>query len=396
MIASPAAFRIAAIAGSFFTDSHADVILSRWYVDRESDRRWGWSGPRTRLVSMYVEQPEYTRPTTPDRQRRPLTRDVSQHAGIASFDSVEDALTCGGDALAVDGVMLIAEHGDYPENHLGQVLYPRKELFDQVVSVFRSTGQTVPVFCDKFFSWNFDWAREMVHTAREMGFLLFSGSSIPLCPLKPALRCPPGTRVLEALGTFGGHRESYGYHTMELVQSLIEQRTGGEPGVNSVTAFVGEDAWRILSERPRSGRLLEVAIGAMMGNGGGRLDQLKSELEFPGLLVFEHRDGLRVNYFYTGALEHFTAAIATADHPNPRAGVAITGGRDDGFGHFAALAKQVEDTFLTGEPAFPPQRSLLTNGMLTGALHAIHRAGHPIVFPDGICSYQRKERCTCT
>ena len=58
--------------------------------------------------------------------------------------------------LAVDGVLLIAEHGDDPANEKGQKLYPRYELFEQILSVFRNSGRTVPVFNNKHLSWNWD------------------------------------------------------------------------------------------------------------------------------------------------------------------------------------------------------------------------------------------------
>ena len=40
------------------------------------------------------------------------------------FHTVQEALTLGGDKLAVDGVILIGENGDYPVNDKAQTLYP--------------------------------------------------------------------------------------------------------------------------------------------------------------------------------------------------------------------------------------------------------------------------------
>ena len=50
------------------------------------------------------------------------------------------ALTLGGDKLAVDGVLLIGEHGDYPMNEKMQKLYPRYEYFQKIVEVFTQVG----------------------------------------------------------------------------------------------------------------------------------------------------------------------------------------------------------------------------------------------------------------
>jgi hypothetical protein len=51
--------------------------------------------------------------------------------------------------LDVDGVIIIAEHGDYPRNDKGQKRYPRYDFFKEMVKVFESSGRSVPVFNDK-------------------------------------------------------------------------------------------------------------------------------------------------------------------------------------------------------------------------------------------------------
>ena len=38
-------------------------------------------------------------------------------------------------------MLLIGEHGNYPRNDKGQILYPRYEMMEQIVAVFRKTGQ---------------------------------------------------------------------------------------------------------------------------------------------------------------------------------------------------------------------------------------------------------------
>ena len=32
----------------------------------------------------------------------------------------------------MDGVAILGEHGDYPENERGQTMYPRRHMFEQV------------------------------------------------------------------------------------------------------------------------------------------------------------------------------------------------------------------------------------------------------------------------
>ena len=80
--------------------------------------------------------------------------------------TIADALTLGTGKLGVDGVLLIAEHGDYPYNEKLQKLYPRGKFFREVVEVMRASGQSVPVFIDKHLSYSRAEAREMVDAGR--------------------------------------------------------------------------------------------------------------------------------------------------------------------------------------------------------------------------------------
>jgi hypothetical protein len=121
------------------------------------------------IASLCVDQ-------TPDND---LSRDLARDFGVRVTRSVEDALTIGG-RLAVEGVLLIAEHGNYPRNDKGQILYPRYEMMEQIAAVFRKTGRSVPVFNDKHLSYTFAKARKMIGWSEELKFPLMAGSSLPV------------------------------------------------------------------------------------------------------------------------------------------------------------------------------------------------------------------------
>ena len=110
--------------------------------------------------------------------------------GSCCFQSIDEALCLGGKELAVDAVLIIGEHGDYPVNAIGQKQYPRYPFFKEVVEVFRKDGRTTPVFSDKHLSWKWEWAKEMVETARAMNFPLLAGSSLPVTWRMPLSRFP--------------------------------------------------------------------------------------------------------------------------------------------------------------------------------------------------------------
>ena len=95
-------------------------------------------------------------------QRTTCRGELAREYDFRITRSIAEALTHGTDKLAVEGVLLIGEHGNYPRNDKGQILYPRYELMEEIVAVFRKTGQTVPVFNDKHLSYSWPQAKKMV------------------------------------------------------------------------------------------------------------------------------------------------------------------------------------------------------------------------------------------
>src|SRR5688572_19164949 len=196
-----------------------------------------------------------------------MTREASKRFGIPVFSSIDQALCLGGKSLAVDAVLLIGEHGDYPRNELGQHMYPRKEFFDQIVAVMRRSGRFVPVFNDKHLSYRWDWSKAMYDEARQFGIGLMAGSSVPLAQRIPPIDFPKDAIVEEAVSIHGGGIESYDFHAMEIMQSLIEFRRGGETGIKQVQLLAG-DACRAAMEQGRFSSELVAAAMNSERNGG--------------------------------------------------------------------------------------------------------------------------------
>src|SRR5207253_3585436 len=207
--------------------------------------------PEYGIAGMYVEQ-------RPDND---LSQELARKHGFTIFPDVAGALTLGSDKPAVDGVLLIGEHGDYPYNAKGQKLYPRFELFQQIVAVFHKTGRTVPVFCDKHLSYDRRAAQQMVDTAQRMGFPLFAGSSLPVTWRRPELEISLGAPIEEALVASRGELEIFGIHALEALQCMVERRTKGQQGVRAVTCLQGEAVWKAGDDGKWSWRLLEHALG---------------------------------------------------------------------------------------------------------------------------------------
>jgi len=92
--------------------SHAQHFLDRHTLGYT----WGgkWVAPRFDVASVYIDQ----------FPKDDLARERIERHKLRQFPSIAEALTLGGDKLAVDGVVIIGEHGNYPTNEKGQTLYP--------------------------------------------------------------------------------------------------------------------------------------------------------------------------------------------------------------------------------------------------------------------------------
>ena len=92
--------KIAAVITEYRPNSHADVIVTKYLLGFPTDD--GLMAPRVDVASMYVDQ-------FPDQD---LGRRMSASHNVPIYPSIVKALTLGGKDLAVDGVLLIGEHGD--------------------------------------------------------------------------------------------------------------------------------------------------------------------------------------------------------------------------------------------------------------------------------------------
>ena len=182
---APARKKIALIGTVVSLHSHAQHFLDRLALGYT----WGgkWQPPQADLVSLYVDQ----------FPAKDLARSRAKKYGIPIFPSIADALTLGTGQLAVDGVVIIGEHGDYPRNAIGQVLYPRFETFAQIVSAFYETKQTAPVYVARHLSHDFDRAKQMVAWANELDFPLLAGSPLPFTARSGELDLPRATPLLD-------------------------------------------------------------------------------------------------------------------------------------------------------------------------------------------------------
>ena len=358
--------RIAAIATAYYPHSHADVIISKFLKGFPTDGKL--QAPQVDIVSMYMDQ----------CHERDMGLDLAREHGVEIYPSIPSALCLGGKELAVDGVLIIGEHGDYAWNEKGQHLYPRRYFFEQACGVFATSGRSVPVFTDKHLSWSWEQARWMCERARELAVPFMAGSSLPLTYRKPWLEHELDTPIAEALSIGYGGLDSYGFHALETLQCMIERRTGGETGIVAVQCLEGQAVWEARDEGRWSGALGELAIGQIESAGEGSLEQQCAE---PAIYLLEYADGLQAatlmangfqggmqGWGYAAKIDGQTRACEFYLHGDPHP-------------HFSYLSLNIQEMFLTGKPQYPVERTLLVSGALEALLDSRHRGHVPVETP---------------
>src|ERR1051326_5263812 len=159
---------VAAVVTVYYHNSHPDMLVSRLLQTDTLDGR-GRVSP-LQLASLYTDQ----------KPENDFSRTLVVSNRVRISETIEDALTLGTGRLAVDGVLLIAEHGDYPKSPVGNTRYPKPRFWDETLKVFRASGRVVPVFVDKQLADNWQDARYIYDSAREMKIPLMAGSSLPV------------------------------------------------------------------------------------------------------------------------------------------------------------------------------------------------------------------------
>ena len=269
---------IAAVTTTYFPNSHAGVIISRFLRGFPTDD--GLIEPRTRIASLYIDQ----------IHARDVGLQLAHDHDVPVFGSIRSALTLGGDNVAVDGVLLIAEHGDYGTTALGQEMLPRRYFFEQICASIEESGRPIPVFSDKHLSYRWEDARWMYERAQELKIPFWAASALPVGWRRPNRDHPIDDPIEDAV-VIGFHMaERYGFHALEALQCQLERRKGGETGIRSVQCLSGDSVWQSGRDGVWSWELAECALQAIEDGP----DQLSpGRVENPLVYLLEYRDGVK-------------------------------------------------------------------------------------------------------
>jgi hypothetical protein len=358
--------RVAMITTVYRYLSHGQHIGDRFLVGYPHNG--AWHKPNVKVVSLYVDQ----------KPEGDLSQERAREFGFRVYPTIGGALCCGGSRLACDAVLIVAEHGNYPRNEKGQILYPRYEFFEQCVKVFQDSGRAVPVYNDKHLSYSFKKAHAMVAASKKMGFTMLGGSSLPVTWRLPDIDVPLGANIEEALMVGVGGSDAMDFHALEALQCMVERRKSGESGVKAVQLLDGGQVWEAGKSGIWSRELLSSALSRSDTPLGltvkdGRTQDLVGSGVLPSLVphpaayLIEYRDGFRASMLMlTGAVKDFNFAARLRGSGLLSTQFLLT--PEPNVTYSACLVSKIEQMFTTGRAPYPIERTLLTSGMLEACL----------------------------
>jgi len=343
--------------------SHSDVIGTKLFLGIPTDK--GLETPEIEVASFWIDQiaPGHTGPR------------IAKLNNVPIFDSIHDAMTLGGKKIAVDAVIYVGEHGDYPLNRLRQKMYPRMNHLEQIFRVIDTYNHPLPVFNDKHLSYNWLDCKWIYDRARELNVPMMAGSSLAYCWRDPILHHPIGTRITDAVGIGYASLDAYGHHVLELLQCMVERRKGGETGVASVQGLEGKSVWQAIDEGRISGELVEAACNSIKGRASGSMREV---VKNPRAIILNYNDGLKAAILM---LDEYVnsgwAYAAKADGKTVATEFVLSSGPI--FAHFSYLTLNIQG-FITrgGIPPAPIERNLLTSGLIDMGIRSV-AAGEKLI-----------------
>ncbi|MFE5317600.1 hypothetical protein ACFQ88_02710 [Paenibacillus sp. NPDC056579] len=352
--------QVAAIVTEYRSDSHAEVILGRLLG------QFGYH-PQIDVASLYLDQ-------VPAND---MGLAEAQAHGVAVCTTIEEAIAIERNGSSIDGILLIGEHGDYPWNEKRQKLYPRRRFFEEAFKAMDKLGLAVPIFNDKHLSYRMDDAQWIYGELKKRGLPFLGGSSIPLTPQVPDYPTGKLNKVQEIFVISWLGLESYGFHGMEVLQSLAEQREGGEQGIVSVQALEGRSVWAAMDQ----GKVPEdLMLQALQMTSEEIPGHPRDHVDIPTLFMVEYRDGVKGYvlqlqrfvkewvYAFRGGDGEITASRCSSEPGRP-------------YRHFAELTRRIEQMVIAGQSTVCAERTFLTTGMINMSMESLH-LGKKLATPE--------------
>lgn len=347
--------KIAFITNTYRNSAHADVIGTKLFVGIPTDE--GMVAPQVKIVSVWIDQIGAN-----DTGVR-----IAKMNGATVYSTIAEALTLGGDKLAVDAVVYVGEHGDYPYSRYGIKMYPRMNYLEQVFRVFDASNRSVPVFTDKHLAYSWLDSKWVYDRAAELKVPMMAGSSLPYCWRDQPLEHPLGSKISEAVAIGYASLDAYGFHVAEILQCMVERRRGGETGVKSVQGLKGDDVWAAIDAGKISLQLVNAACDKIKNKATGSMREL---VKMPYAVIVNYKDGTK------GAIlmlnEYVNSGWAYSAKVDGKV-VATEFVLDNSmsYSHFSYLTLNIQKFIVSGKPPVPIERNLLTSGIIDQGIRSL-------------------------
>jgi hypothetical protein len=331
---------VAFIANIYRNSAHADVIGTKLLLGIPTDQ--DMIDPQVKIVSMWIDQ-------IGDNDTGVRMAEMN---GVTLYPTIAEALTLGGDSLAVDAVIYIGEHGEYPKSRLGIKMYPRMNYLEQIFRVFDASNKSVPVFTDKHLAYSWLDSKWVYDRAEELQVPMMAGSSLPYCWRDPHLEHPIGTKISEAVAIGYASLDAYGFHVTEILQCMTERRAGGETGVARVLGLQGNDVWEAMDSGMISQNLVDAACDSIKDKASGSMRNL---VKTPRAVMVEYNDGTKGAILM---LDEYVnsgwAYAANADSKTVATEFVLAQGPI--YAHFSYLSLNIQQFIVSGKPPVPARQ----------------------------------------
>ena len=358
--------------------SHAWHMAERFLVGYPINGRW--HRPPFDVVSAYVDQ-------NPDND---LSRKRSAEFGFPIFPTVAEALRCGGKELAVDAVLIIGEHGEYPKNEYrpdeipalrvlqaghrrlpqGRPRGPGLQRQAPVVEVGVGEGD----------------GRHLARAGVPVPGRLVAAGDVADAVDRHAVRCRGRG---DGLRRRSAGVDSYDFHALETIQCMAERRRGGETGVVAVQGLRGDAVWKAMDAGGWDAggwdpRLFEACLSRArpwrspptFSDRYPTAEQMREWVKDPVAYRIEYADGTQATMLLmNGLVGDFTFAARLKGQAEPLSTLFYLPPNPNVI-YSAMLMSKAEEMFLTGRPPYPIERTLLTTGLVAAVRTVIgDRAG---------------------
>ena len=154
-------------------------------------------------------------------------------------------------------------------------------------------------------------------------------------------------------------RDGCGFHVVAMGETLDEGRRGGGRGVESVQCLPGQAVWDAAGEEYDP----ELLADALARNEPPTtIEEVQRKAKEPALFIINYTDGTRAEMFCLNyAVLHWAAAWRYED--GTKDSTLFWLDEEKTLAHFTRQVKGIEQMMLTGVPAWPVERTLLTSAL---------------------------------